>query len=288
MDSINLKARAKINLSLDVLRRREDGYHEVRMVMQTLDLFDRIHIKKTDSEGVELKTNLSFLPVDSNNLCCKAYDILKQEFGIDCGISIDLEKKIPVSAGMAGGSSDAATVLYGVNRIFNLGLTKKELMKRGVKIGADVPYCIMRGTAVSEGIGEILTPLPPLKKVKVLVAKPGIYVSTKFVYSNLNLNEDIIHPDTDAVIASIKAKNIYEMSKAMGNVLESVTIKKHSVIEEIKQFMMKNGAVVSLMSGSGPTVFGIYDDEKTAIKAMKTLRKSKMARQVFLTSTFNE
>ncbi len=287
MDDISLKALAKINLGLDVVRRREDGYHEVRMIMQTIHLYDRIDIVKTKEKDIQIQTNLSFLPVNENNLIYKAGRLLMDEFGITDGVSVKLDKRIPVAAGMAGGSTDAAAMLFGMNRIFDLGLTKKQLMERGVKIGADVPYCIMRGTALAEGIGEELSALPPMVKCPVLIAKPQISVSTKFVYQNLKLDDDTIHPDIDLLIDDIKAKDLYSIAKHMGNVLETVTIPNYPVIDEIKQHMMVHGAVGAMMSGSGPTVFGLFDDEETAKAAFKAMRSSELAKQVYLTSIYN-
>ena len=286
-NDISLKALAKINLGLDVVRRREDGYHEVRMIMQTIQLYDRLDIKRTQEPGIQIQTNLSFLPVNENNLIYKAAKLLMDEFSITDGVSVKLDKRIPVAAGMAGGSTDAAAMLIGVNRLFSLGLTKRELMERGVQIGADVPYCIMRGTALAEGIGEALSPLPPMVKCPVLIAKPSISVSTKFVYQNLKLDDTTIHPDIDRLIDDIKAKNLYDIAAHMGNVLETVTIPNYPVIDEIKKHMLSNGAVGAMMSGSGPTVFGLFDDEDTAKKAYKAMRSSHLARQVYLTSVYN-
>lgn len=284
---ISLKALAKINLGLDVVRRREDGYHEVRMIMQTIHLYDRLDIKRTQEPGIQIQTNLSFLPVNENNLIYKAAKLLMDEFSITDGVSVKLDKRIPVAAGMAGGSTDAAAMLIGVNRLFSLGLTKRQLMERGVQIGADVPYCIMRGTALAEGIGEALSPLPPMVKCPVLIAKPSISVSTKFVYQNLKLDDTTIHPDIDRLIDDIKAKNLHDIAAHMGNVLENVTIPTYPVIDEIKKHMLSNGAVGAMMSGSGPTVFGLFDDEDTAKKAYKAMRSSHLARQVYLTSVYN-
>lgn len=284
---ISLKALAKINLGLDVVRRREDGYHEVRMIMQTIQLYDRLDIKRTQEPGIQIQTNLSFLPVNENNLIYKAAKLLMDEFSITDGVSVKLDKRIPVAAGMAGGSTDAAAMLIGVNRLFSLGLTKRQLMERGVQIGADVPYCIMRGTALAEGIGEALSPLPPMVKCPVLIAKPSISVSTKFVYQNLKLDDTTIHPDIDRLIDDIKAKNLHDIAAHMGNVLETVTIPNYPVIDEIKKHMLSNGAVEAMMSGSGPTVFGLFDDEDTAKKAYKAMRSSHLARQVYLTSVYN-
>lgn len=286
-NDISLKALAKINLGLDVVRRREDGYHEVRMIMQTIQLYDRLDIKRTQEPGIQIQTNLSFLPVNENNLIYKAAKLLMDEFSIIDGVSVKLDKRIPVAAGMAGGSTDAAAMLIGVNRLFSLGLTKRELMERGVQIGADVPYCIMRGTALAEGIGEALSPLPPMVKCPVLIAKPSISVSTKFVYQNLKLDDTTIHPDIDRLIDDIKAKNLHDIAAHMGNVLETVTIPNYPVIDEIKKHMLSNGAVGAMMSGSGPTVFGLFDDEDTAKKAYKAMRSSHLARQVYLTSVYN-
>ena len=286
-NDISLKALAKINLGLDVVRRREDGYHEVRMFMQTIYLYDRLDIKRTQEPGIQIQTNLSFLPVNENNLIYKAAKLLMDEFSITDGVSVKLDKRIPVAAGMAGGSTDAAAMLIGVNRLFSLGLTKRQLMERGVQIGADVPYCIMRGTALAEGIGEALSPLPPMVKCPVLIAKPSISVSTKFVYQNLKLDDTTIHPDIDRLIDDIKAKNLHDIAAHMGNVLETVTIPNYPVIDEIKKHMLSNGAVGAMMSGSGPTVFGLFDDEDTAKKAYKAMRSSHLARQVYLTSVYN-
>lgn len=286
-NDISLKALAKINLGLDVVRRREDGYHEVRMIMQTIQLYDRLYIKRTQEPGIQIQTNLSFLPVNENNLIYKAAKLLMDEFSITDGVSVKLDKRIPVAAGMAGGSTDAAAMLIGVNRLFSLGLTKRQLMERGVQIGADVPYCIMRGTALAEGIGEALSPLPPMVKCPVLIAKPSISVSTKFVYQNLKLDDTTIHPDIDRLIDDIKAKNLHDIAAHMGNVLETVTIPNYPVIDEIKKHMLSNGAVGAMMSGSGPTVFGLFDNEDTAKKAYKAMRSSHLARQVYLTSIYN-
>ena len=200
MEKLMLKSLGKINLGLDVLGRRENGYHVVRMVMQTVYHYDQITLTKTKKPGIVLETNLFFLPVDEGNLAYRAAKLLMDEFDIKEGVHIQLEKHIPVAAGMAGGSSNAAAVLYGINRMFSLGLSMEELMERGVTLGADVPYCIMRGTVLAEGIGEILTPLPPMPKCYVLIAKPPISVSTKLVYEKLDSHEIENHPDIDGIL----------------------------------------------------------------------------------------
>ena len=287
MDRILLKALAKINLGLDVVRRREDGYHEVRMIMQTIHLFDQLSIEKSREPGIHISTNLSFLPVNENNLVYKAGILLMDEFHISDGVDVNLVKRIPVAAGMAGGSTDAAAMLYGLNQMFDLGLSRQELMDRGVKIGADVPYCLMRGTALAEGIGEDLTQLPPMVKCPVLIAKPQISVSTKFVYQNLKLDENTIHPDIDQLQKDIIAKDLDAVASHMGNVLETVTIPEYPIIADIKEQMIHSGAVNTMMSGSGPTVFGLFKDKETAEKAAEDMRQSGLAKQVFVTSIYN-
>jgi len=286
MNDISVKALAKINLGLDVIRRREDGYHEVCMVMQTIHLYDRLDIVKNTSGQITMETNLAFLPTNENNLVYKAAKLLCDEFQIKDGIHVNLQKRIPVAAGMAGGSTDAAAVLYGVNKIFDLGLTTEQLMERGVKIGADVPYCLMRGTALAEGIGEKLSPLPPMVKCPILIAKPAINVSTKFVYENLKL-DGIKHPDIKKLVADIKEKDLYKIAADMGNVLETVTIPEYPVIAEIKDHMMIHGAVGSMMSGSGPTVFGLFDNQQAAEAAFEAMKQSGLAKQVYLTTIYN-
>ena len=289
MDKIQLKALAKINLGLDVLRRREDGYHEVKMIMQTIGLHDDLEIRKTKTPGIQVKTNLYYLPTNENNLVYKAAKLLMDEFQIEDGVSIQLKKRIPVAAGMAGGSSDGAAVLWGINQMYGLGLSRQALMERGVKLGADVPYCIQRGTALAEGIGEKLSVLPPMPKCTILIAKPGISVSTKFVYENLHANDlkPEQHPDVDSMIEAMRQKDLGLLCSRMGNVLETVTIPAYPVIDEIKKTMMDNGAIGSMMSGSGPTVFGIFDSPAAAKQAMKAVRAAKLAKQICLTTPYN-
>lgn len=290
---LSLKAYGKINLGLDVLRRREDGYHDVRMIMQTVGIFDRVDLIWKEEPGIQVETNLYYLPTNENNLVYKAAKLLMDEFQVQEGLLIRLRKFIPVAAGMAGGSSDAAAVLFGVNKMFRLGLTTEELMERGVKIGADVPYCILRGTALSEGIGEVLTSLSPVPQCQVLVAKPGINVSTKFVYENLHANDlrPEQHPDIDGMIRAIKAQDLQGIADKLGNVLETVTGKEYPVIQEIKDKMVEFGAIGSLMSGSGPTVFGLFTNPKAAQQAYEELRygeSSGLAKQVYLTNFYNQ
>lgn len=289
MDKIQLKALAKINLGLDVLRRREDGYHEVKMIMQTIGLHDDLEIRKTKTPGIQVKPNLYYLPTNENNLVYKAAKLLMDEFQIQDGVSIQLKKRIPVAAGMAGGSSDGAAVLWGINQMYGLGLSMQALMERGVRLGADVPYCIQRGTALAEGIGEKLSVLPPMPKCTILIAKPGISVSTKFVYENLHANDlkPEQHPDVDSMIEAMRQKDLGLLCSRMGNVLETVTIPAYPMINEIKRTMMDNGAIGSMMSGSGPTVFGIFDSPAAAKQAVKAVRATKLAKQICLTTPYN-
>lgn len=286
-DTVTLKALAKINLGLDVLGRRENGYHDVRMVMQTIYLYDNVTLEKTEEAGIHLECNLFYLPVDDTNIAYKAAKLLMDEFDIKEGVRIVLDKHIPVAAGLAGGSANAAAVLVGMNRLFSLGLSQKDLMERGVSLGADVPYCVMRGTVLAEGIGEILTPLPPLPRCCVLIAKPGISVSTKTVYEKLDSQEIEEHPDIDGILAGLESQDIQKVASSMGNVLETVTIGDYPVIEEIKDVMKEAGALNAMMSGSGPTVFGIFDDRSKAKQAQERIRTLQIAKQVYIANVHN-
>ncbi len=287
MDEISLKALAKINLGLDVTGLREDGYHEVRMVMQSIHLYDRVEMKKTKSPHIHVETNLYYLPVDENNLVYRAAKLMKDEFKIKEGVRITLRKFIPVAAGMAGGSSDAAAVLVGMNRMFNLGLKQNKLMALGQRLGADVPFCVMRGTALAEGIGEKLTALPPMPRCPILIAKPAASVSTKQVYEQLKLNDSTKHPDIDSIVENIRQKNLCGVAEHMENILETVTVRQYPVIREIKSLMKSNGALNAIMSGSGPTVFGIYQNEKEIRGAYDALKQSGLAKNVYTSETHN-
>lgn len=287
MDRLELKSLAKINLGLDVLGKRDNGYHDVRMVMQTIYLYDDVILEKTKEKGIHVETNLFFLPVDENNIAYKAAKLLIDEFHIEEGISIRLNKFIPVAAGMAGGSSNAAAVLFGMNKMFELGLSRQELMDRGVKLGADVPYCIMRGTVLAEGIGEELTELPPMPKCHILIAKPTVNVSTKTVYEKFDSLKNVKHPDIDGILEGLKDQDLYKIASSLGNVLEDVTANEYPVISQIKEKMIEEGALNALMSGSGPTVFGIFDDKKKAKEAQLKLKEKNLARQIYLTSVHN-
>ena len=280
---MRLRAFAKINMGLDILRKREDGYHEVRMIMQTIQMYDVLEMKKVKKPGISLSVNYPYIPSDERNLVYKAAKLLMDEFQVKEGVDIRLEKFIPVAAGMAGGSSDAAAAMVGINHLFKLGLSEKDLMDRAVNIGADVPYCIMRGTALAEGIGEKLTRIAQVPDCYVLIGKPGIGVSTKTAYESLQLDKIQSHPDIDGMIRDIENGNLLEMTDKMGNVFESGIIGKYPVIGEIKDLMEANGALKAMMSGSGPTVFGIFDDREKMEAAAAVLRQSNLAKTVFAT-----
>lgn len=280
---IRIEAMAKINLGLDVLRKRPDGYHEVKMIMQSIDLHDDLELEETEEEGIHLTCSVEELPADGSNLIWKAAELLMKEKEVKNGVKIHLTKRIPMAAGMAGGSADAAATMLAVNELFSLGFTKKELMDRAVRIGADVPYCIMGGTALSEGIGEILSPLPDMPDCWILIAKPDIDVPTAFVYKNLRAAELTWHPDIDGMMQALKDGSLEGITERLGNVLETVTIPAHPVIREIKELMLQSGAMNALMSGSGPTVFGIFNAYEKAEAARVRMEASRLAGRVCLT-----
>lgn len=280
---IKRKAYAKINLGLDVIRRRPDGYHEVKMIMQTVDIWDLLTFQKSIEPGIFITIDKEELPADKNNLIYKAAQMITAEYGIREGVEISLEKNIPIAAGMAGGSTDAAAVFYGMKELFGLDMTKEKMKKMGVNIGADVPYCIEGGTALSEGIGEVLTPLPAPPCAYLVIAKPDINVSTKYVYENLHADTLSAHPDIDGMVQALKEENLQGITERMGNVLETVTVKEYPVISRIKEKMLREGAENALMSGSGPTVFGIWRKEEKAKQAFEKIKEVGLAKQVFLT-----
>ncbi|NLL78574.1 MAG: 4-(cytidine 5'-diphospho)-2-C-methyl-D-erythritol kinase [Clostridiales bacterium] len=283
MNEISIKAMGKVNLGLDVLCRRPDGYHEVRMIMQSVDLGDTLKIAKTEEEGISIRTNRKDLPVDEQNLVYKAIRLMQEEFDLSGGVRVRLDKQIPMAAGMGGGSADAAAALVGMNRLFDLKLTEEKLKELGLKLGADVPFCILGGTALAEGIGEVLTPLPKAPSCYVLIAKPDLSVSTKEVYESLHAEGIVSHPDIDGMIQAIWKKNLNGVTERMENVLEGVTVKKHPVIEQLKDKMRQEGAMEAMMSGSGPTVFGIFEDAVHAGEAYKQIAASGLSVQTCVT-----
>ena len=283
MNTLKMEAYAKINLGLDVVRRLENGYHEVKMVMQTVGIGDTITLTKIEN-GITVTTDSGEIPADENNLVYKVAKLLMETCGIKEGINIRLEKRIPVAAGMAGGSTDAAAVFKGMNTLFELGLSTEDMQKLAVKLGADIPYCIIGGTALAEGIGEKLTVLPDAPDCFLLVAKPDINVSTKYVYENLRLQELKKHPDIDGMVEAIKAGDAEGVIARMDNVLQSVTEEKYPVISQLKEFMEDNGAKKALMSGSGPTVFGIFEKEEEAVATGEKLADKGIVKQIFVTT----
>lgn len=278
-----IKAYGKINLGLDVLGKLPSGYHEVRMVMQTVGIYDELTFEKTEG-GIEIITDAAELSTGEDNLIYKAARLMKEKYHIREGIRIHLQKNIPIAAGMAGGSTDAAAAMKGISRLFDLDIGLLELMEAGVEIGADVPYCVIGGTALAEGIGEKLTPLELAPECYVLVAKPDINVSTKYVYEHLDMGKIEKHPDIDGMLEAIGIGSLQGILDRMENVLETVTIPAYPVIGELKQRMKELGAVNSLMSGSGPTVFGIFLERHTAQAALDRLAQERLAKQIFVTT----
>lgn len=287
IDKTTQRAYAKINIGLDVLRRRADGYHEVKMIMQTVDIYDELVLERRKQPGIELRMDNSDLPSGGDNLICRAADLLFREKKITGGVNISLTKRIPIAAGMAGGSADAAAALRGVNELFDLGYSLKELQALGVGLGADIPYCLTGGTMLSEGIGEILTPLPAPPAAHLVIAKPDINVSTAFVYGNLHADSLAWHPDIDGIIAALQKGDLNGITGRLGNVLETVTVKAHPVIEQIKELLRRQGAENALMSGSGPTVFGIFKEKETAARAAEVVERGQLAKQIFVTTFYN-
>ena len=293
MDSLNYKARAKINLGLDVCRRLENGYHEVKMVMQTIDLYDELILKKRqDSDIILLINSVDNLGKLEDNLIYKAAKLMKEHYQIKQGVEVSLKKNIPVAAGMAGGSTDAAAVMRAMNEMFELGRSKEELMELALPLGADIPYCIMGGTALAEGIGEKLTPLPQPPHAEIVVVKPPIMVSTAKVYQSLDLNEMDKHPDIDGMVKAIEDGDLKGITQRMENVMETVTETEFPIITDIKKMLTGNGALNAMMSGSGPSIFGVFQNAQTAADAAeyvrRTLEQKGVCAQIHLTTFYNQ
>ena len=287
MDTVTMQAYAKINLGLDVVGRLPNGYHEVRMIMQNVKIHDTLTFTKDETDAITITTDESKLPAGEDNLIYKAVLLLRELSGDHTGVRVHLQKRIPIAAGMAGGSTDAAATLLGVNQLLGLGIPKEVLQEKSVRIGADVPYCVLGQTALSEGIGEKLTPIDSPPQAHLVVAKPDINVSTPVVYRKLDSKESYEHPDIDGMLEAIRRQDLAGITDRLGNVLEFVTIEDYPVITEIKQVMLREGAMGALMSGSGPSVFGIFDDEEKAKQAYDALKASSLAGQVFLTEFAN-
>lgn len=293
MDSLNYKARAKINLGLDVCRRLENGYHEVKMIMQTVDIYDELILtKRQEPDIVLLVDSRDNLGKHEDNLVYKAAKVMREHYGIAQGIEISLKKNIPVAAGMAGGSTDAAGVMLAMNELFGLDRSKKELMELALPLGADIPFCIMGGTALAEGIGEKLTPLPAPPYAKLVVVKPPIMVPTGKVYQSLDLNGLKTHPDIDGMTEALENGDLEGIVRRMENVMETVTQREFPIISDIKKMLAGNGALGAMMSGSGPSIFGVFTDSEMAEAAAeyvnRTLQQKGMGAQIFVTTFYND
>lgn len=283
MDEIISIAPAKINLSIDVLCKRTDGYHEIKTIMQAISLYDSILIQKKSNQGIKIRCNLSYVPTNENNIVYKAAERMINNFNIKEGVYIDIQKNIPVSAGLGGGSSDCATTLKGLNKLFGLNLSREELMKLGAEFGADVPYFILGKTALAEGIGERLTQLNPLHQITVLLCKPNSFIKTSSVYNSLELDKINKRPDFELLISAINNGDMLTLSRNMVNVLETVTLKTNPEVKAIKDILIKNNSLGALMSGSGTSVFGLFENRGIALKAMKQLKN--YSKNIFLTNT---
>ena len=287
MNSIQLKSRAKINLSIDVLGKREDGYHLVEMIMQTIDLFDKIKIFSLKEDTIIIESNSLDIPLDSKNIVYKAADLIKKQYNIKEGVKIIIEKNIPIAAGMAGGSSNAAAVLVGLNQLWQLKLSENKLKELGLKLGADVPFCIGGQTALAENIGEKLTKIAGLSEnIFILVCKPELFVSTKEIYEEIDSKIIEKRPNNKLLIQLLKENKIQQIADNMYNVLEEVTRERYPVIEEIEKIMMENDALGSMMSGSGPTVFGLYRNREDAENCKNKLLKK--FSQVYIVKSHNK
>lgn len=289
MKEIRMKARAKINISLDVIRKREDGYHDLSMVMQTINLYDKVNIKLGAKKGlpIDIKTNLNFLPTDDKNLVYKVIEYMKNTYGLKENIFVDLYKVIPIAAGLAGGSADAAATIKGMNLLYGLDLSMTDMIGIGKQFGADIPYCLVEGTVLAEGIGDEMTYLPSFPECIVVIAKPNISVSTAFVFGNLRLEEVLNRPNTPLLIDAINRGDFTTISKNLCNVLEEVTIKDYPTIQQVKDCMLLNSANGALMSGSGSAVFGLFDNKEVALKATAILKKQELIKFAYATTVYN-
>lgn len=277
------KAYGKINIALDVVGKREDGYHLLKMIMQTVDLYDVVEVNKNERNEIRLSCNKPFIPTDERNLAYKAARLFKEHFSISQGVDIYIQKNIPMSAGMAGGSTDAAAVLKLMNQVFQINAPIEELRELGVRIGADVPYCIEGGTALCEGIGEKITELKSFKDKILVLVKPPFGVSTKEVYGNLDVSKIFKHVRVDELIEAMERNDLNYVCENMKNVLENVTLRKHKILREIKEDMVNYGAIGAMMSGSGPTVFAFFEDMLMAQRCYDGMKKK--FKDVFITRT---
>ncbi len=287
MNEIRLKARAKINITLDIIGKRDNGYHDVEMIMQTVELFDQLIMRKTSKDKITIRTNLPYLPVDERNLVYKIIDYMRNKYSLSGGVFVDLNKKIPVAAGLAGGSSDGAQTIFGMNKLYNLKLLLEEMLEIGAKFGSDIPYCMIQGTALATGLGEKITYLDPFPEFYVVIVKPRFSMSTEVVYNNFDLGMVTEHPDTKAVINAISKGDKETICNNLVNVLETVTPQIHPEINVIKDRIKTLGAEGVLMSGSGPSVYGLFSDKHKAEVAVDELKADKKMQFVYLTSIYN-
>lgn len=287
MREISLKARAKINLTLDVVGKREDGYHLIETIMQNVHLYDYIYMKPIHKNDIIIKSNLHWLPTDQRNLAYKAVQSIKEKYGLNRGVFIEMNKRIPVSAGLGGGSADCAAVLVGMNQLFQMGISRMEMEKIGEELGSDIPYCLRRGTVLGTGVGADLYNLKPCPKFYIVLGKLPISVSTAIVYKNIELDKIVTKPDTKGMISAIEKGDVEKIGRCLGNSLEDVTIKIVPEIARLKETLMNNGAIGSMMSGSGPTVFGIFDSFEKARIGANAIRREHKLRDIFITEIFH-
>ena len=288
LEHILLKSRGKINLTLDVLGKREDGYHEIETIMQSVYLYDTVFLKKLKEDEIKIETNLPYLPTDNKNIVYKTIELIKNKYSVDFGVYADIVKSIPVAAGMAGGSSNAAVTILGLNKIFDLNMTFDEMLKLGATLGADVPFCLYEGTAKAAGIGEKISVLSSHPFVYILLVTPSINISTKTVFESLDLSGMKKRPNNELVIEGIENKNLKMITDNFCNVLETVTEKNHPIISDLKETLNKNNALNSAMSGSGPTVFAYFKRREDAVSAAKHIKKNfDCIRNIIITRTYN-
>ena len=282
MDNISLKAYAKVNLSLDILARRDDGYHELCMIMQSVGIYDKVNLTKLRQKDIKISSNIKNLCLPENNIVYKAAKLLYERFDIKEGLHINLYKYIPMGAGMAGGSTDAAAVLRGMNELYNLRLSKEELMKIGLEIGADVPFCICGGTMLAKGIGEELSGLKSMPDAHLVLVKPKFSISTKEAYSLVDLSKltDRDRPDTDKILSYINEGDLKKIAENMKNVFELYIGKKYPLIEKIKQELIRQGALGAVMTGSGSVVFGVFENSVLAKKCCETFKQGELRAEI--------
>ncbi len=284
MCKFECKAYAKINITLDILGKRDDGYHELEMIMQNVSLHDNITAEKTNGE-ISVSSNSGIIPNGEKNIAYKAAEYMIKKYGIKGGVKIYIEKNIPVGAGLAGGSTDAAAAIKAVKSLYNLKLTEEEMEECAAQIGSDVPFCINGKTSLATGRGTELKAISPMPKMYIVLAKPSFGVSTAFVYKNYKAENVEKRPDTKAVIKAIEKGSTKEIAEGLCNVLESVTAKKYDDIEKIKESLKEFGAENAIMSGSGPTVFGIFEDKNTADKAAEKIIEKFKIKEVYSVET---